>query len=425
MDPELDPSPLIEACDPSSDEPTRNSDDDDYVVSDSQYRPHSSNTTLSTSTWCSLPFNSVQVYCSELSSYFSKGFLGWLIIDAFFVYGGVYTLLKTISLPLFKGLGITASDQQIFMSLIYTPWAMKAFVGVASDLFPILGYNQRYYILFAIFIGVAGSSGLLALAPLLGIQNPSKDPNANLNDVNTTIIHWIVICLTALSYMTATLDHLGDSKSAELMNLHPESGSSIVSFKFKWYLAGSIMISALVGPLSDNSKFYPLSLICLVFVLTPLLPTLLGWIPETVRTKEDPGMISVCGNGIILFDRGVFWKRPTHFILAILCSLSSPLLSFTVAFISLPIGLALAAVILILFSLATYFFYPNSVSSWDILVQNSGHMLQSQQINLLFLLQFFWIFIANILIYISSTNVDSALTYYYTASEECVPNGEG
>ena len=153
MDPELDPSPLIETCDPSSDEPIRSSDDDDSVGTDSQYRPQSSYTTISTSawTWCSLPYNSVQEYCSEHSSYFSKGFLGWLIINTFFIYGGVYTLVKNISVPLFKELGIAASNQQIYLSLIYTPWAMKAFVGVASDLFPILGYIQQYYILFFFF----------------------------------------------------------------------------------------------------------------------------------------------------------------------------------------------------------------------------------------------------------------------------------
>ena len=368
MDPELDPSPLIQTCDPS-DEPTRSSyGDDSDNVSDSQYRPQSSNTTISTSTWCR-PYNSVKVYCSEFSSYFSKGFLGWLMINAFFVYGGVYTLVDNISLPLFKQLGIAASQQQMYMSLIYTPWAMKGFIGVASDLFPILGYNQRYYILFAIIIGVAGSSGLLALAPLLGIQNPSKDSSANLNDVEPTHIHWIVICFIALNYTAATLDHFGDSKSAELMNLHPESGTSIVSFKFNWNLAGSIMVAALVGPLSDSRKFYSLFLICLVFVLTPLLPTLLGWIPETVRTKEDPGMMTLCGHWL-LFDRGTFWKRSILFSLTILCSLSSPLVSFVVAFISLPIGLALAAVILILFCLATYIVYPISVSCWDVLVKS-------------------------------------------------------
>ena len=236
MDPELDPSPLIETCDPS-DEPTRSSDgDDSNNVSDSQYRPQSSNTTISTLTWCS-PYNSVKVYCSELSIYFSKGFLGWLMINAFFVYGGVYTLVDNISLPLFKELGIAASQQQMYMSLIYTPWAMKGFIGVASDLFSILGYNQRYYILLAIVIGVAGSSGLLRY----------KDLSANLNDVEPTHIHWIVICFIALNYMAATLDHLGDSKSAELMNLHPESGTSIVSFKFRWCLAGSIMATALLS----------------------------------------------------------------------------------------------------------------------------------------------------------------------------------
>ena len=35
---------------------------------------------------------------------------------------------------------------------------MKPFIGVASDLFPIMGYNKKFFALYSIMIGLAGES---------------------------------------------------------------------------------------------------------------------------------------------------------------------------------------------------------------------------------------------------------------------------
>ena len=54
------------------------------------------------------------------------------------------TLLWSIALPLFKELDIDASRQQLYTTMIISPFALKPFIGVASDLFIIRGYNKRY-----------------------------------------------------------------------------------------------------------------------------------------------------------------------------------------------------------------------------------------------------------------------------------------
>ena len=51
----------------------------------------------------------------------------------------------------------------------------------------------------------------------------------------------IVLCFTAVSFEAATLDILSEGKYSELMRIYPESGSSIISWKFGWSLAGSII----------------------------------------------------------------------------------------------------------------------------------------------------------------------------------------
>jgi hypothetical protein len=236
--------------------------------------------------------------------------------------------------------------------MINLPWAMKPFIAVTSDLFPICGYNKRYSALIGIIIGVAGCCSLLWVVP--DTLNNAKEAE------------WIVLCFAAVSYQAAALSNSGKGKHSELMNLHPQSGSSIVSFNSGWYFLGCILAKAFVGPLSDKGYFHILYWIVLFLCLIPLLPTLLGWIPEKKRSKEDPGMISLCGQ-LIMFDNGSFQSKRVAFLVITLCGLSAPSLAFIATFNSFSSGICFAAVLIVLFCSATYFVFPKSVS-WHSLI---------------------------------------------------------
>ncbi|KAL7542103.1 hypothetical protein ACHAXR_011515 [Thalassiosira sp. AJA248-18] len=336
------------------------------------------------------PISSSKTYFSELSSYFSWKFLWWLAIDQCCVSGGVFALLMALGLPLFKELGIGASRQQLYMSMIMSPWAMKPFIGVASDLFPIGGYNKRYFALYSILIGLLGCAVLLAI-----FHTGAAESAINQGDSGVQrLADFIVICFTAVSYEAATLDILGEGKYAELMRLHPESGSSIISFKFGWSLLGSIVTQAFVGPLSDGGYFHALFWIALVFSLAPLVPTLIGWIPEKIRTADEQGMVKLCKG--CLFDKGSFQEKKTPFIVITLCGLAAPILAAITTYADLAIGLAFSGLIIVIFTVATYFIFPKT---------------------------FFWAFLSVVLTSMSWISIGSALGYYYTASEECVPGG--
>jgi hypothetical protein len=317
-----------------------------------------------------LSWTSTKQYFSDLSTYYSPKFLAWLSIYSCFIGGGVFTLISTLSLPLFKGLGIGASKQQQYMSVVMAPWAMKPFIGVASDLFPIGGYNKRYIALFATLIGLAGCLALLGLVPQISSSEKIVREGGNI-DV-TPITEWIVVCFTAISYEAASLDILGEGKYAELMHLYPESGSSIISFKYGWTLLGSIAVQSFVGPMSDMGYFIALFWIALAFGFTPLLPTILGWIPEKKRSKDESGMTALCGP-LLLFDRGTFQGKPMVFINAIICGLASPVLAAVTTYAGLNVGLILAAVIIVSFCCSTYFIFPTSVSRLSLLPFISVH----------------------------------------------------
>jgi len=302
------------------------------------------------------PYISTKSYFRELSGYFTANFLSWLAVNNCLVSGGAFTLVMAVSLPLFKGLGIGASRQQLYASMISAPWAMKPFIGVASDLFPVLGYNKRYFALFAVLVGFAGCSALLG-----GISPNTDDAVSDGPEAVVALTDLIVICFTAVSYEAATLDILGEGKYAELMHLHPESGSSIISFKFGFSLLGSIAVQSFVGPLSDGGHFHALFWIALALSLTPLLPTLVGWIPERKRTGDDPGMVELCGR-CLLFDKGSFLEKKAPFVIITLCGLAAPLLAAVTTYASLYVGLGFAAVLIVAFCAATYTIFPRSVS---------------------------------------------------------------
>ena len=296
----------------------------------------------------------------------------------------------SLGLPLFKELGIDASRQQLYMTMIFAPWAMKPFIGVASDLFPIRGYNKRYFALYSILIGLLGCAVLLVLYQ----SGSAEAAKAAGPDAVQNFADWIVICFTAVSYEAATLDILGEGKYSELMRIYPESGSSIISFKFGWSLLGSIITQSFVGPMSDAGYFHILFWIALMLSITPFYPTLMGWIPEKKRTKDEAGMVKLCSG--CLFDKGSFQEKKTPFLIITACGLAAPIMAAVTTYASLGIGLAVSAILLCAFTGATYCIFPKT---------------------------FFWVFLSIILTYCSNISISSGLSYFYTADAECLPDG--
>ncbi|KAL7552170.1 hypothetical protein ACHAWF_015387 [Thalassiosira exigua] len=340
------------------------------------------------------PMSSTKAYFEDLSSHFGWRFLSWLAVDQCLISGGAHALMGALGLPLFKELGIGASRQQLYGELIGSPWAMKPFIGVASELFPIGGYNKRYLAVASILMGLVGCSVLLGVYHS-GSAEVAKEGGEGAVQSFADVV---VMCFTFVSLEAATLDILAEGKYSELMRLHPESGTSIISFKFGWHLLGAMVITSCVGPLSDAGNFHILFWIALVFSVSPLYPTLAGWIPEKVRTSDEVGMKKVfCKGECCLFDKGFFGEKRTVFLVITACGLAAPLTAVVTTYADLAAGLAVSGLIIAIFICATYFIFPRS---------------------------FFSILLAIILFHLDWISMGSALGYYYTASDTCVPDGK-
>ena len=205
------------------------------------------------------------------------------------------------------------------------------------------------------------------------------------------------VCSTLFltSLKIATLDILGEGKYSEIMRLHPESGSSIISFKFVFSLAGMIVTQTYVGPLSDKGYFHVLFWIALVLLLAPFYPTWRGWIPEEKRTANETGLEKVCSG--IMFDKGKFQKKKIPLIAIAMSGLAAPIMSAVSTYADLGIGLACSGFILLALAATTYAIFPRKV---------------------------FRIMIGMMLLVLCRIKLTSGLSYFYTANSKCLPDGK-
>ena len=303
----IDPSPLIghDSIGNSIGHPVGHDADGAAGLNEQELTglPDKNNPGNSTPSWHH-PVESTKNYFNDISSYFTPKFLSWMAISQFCVNGGIFTLVMSLSLPIFQQLGVSASRQQLYTTMMLSPWgkqilhefnltisclshdfatdfsiftrysiaksAMKPFIGVASDLFPIMGYKKRFFALYSIMIGLAGCVVLLVLFHS-GTLHKAEESGA---DAIQSLADAIVLCFTAVSFEAATLDILSEGKYSELMRIYPESGSSIISWKFGWSLAGSIITQSYVGPLSDGGYWHILFWIATILSVTPFYSTL-------------------------------------------------------------------------------------------------------------------------------------------------------
>jgi hypothetical protein len=98
-----------------------------------------------------------------------------------------------------------------------------------------------------------------------------------------------------------------------------------------------------------------------------------------------------------LFDIGSFKQKKTPFIVITISGLAGPALAAVTTFADLNIGLISSAVMLVILAITTWMIFPRVL---------------------------FYVTVSMTLINLSSPTIGSALSYYfYTASEQCLPDG--
>jgi len=334
---------------------------------------------------CYFP-RSVGCYFERVLAIFSWRFVLFLFFSQFFVKGTLNRLSMGSMLPLFKGLGIDAADFQLYMMVAMIPWALKPLIGLASDLVVLWGYHKRWWMVQSIVVGVFSS------AMIFVIYAAGAGPGV------------LVLCFMGIHYEISTLDLLSEGKYAQVMRDNPSSGSDIITLVNGYQNAGGIIAMTFIGVMADNGYWKAMFAIFTVLSVVPLVPTLLGWLPEKKRstTEVDLRWTRGCGRDRATCKAAVMvdWRRlrnQTGVILVVgFAGLSGPIMAIISTYGNRMAG-AITATLMIVGALA------GSKLAFSPMV--------------------FKVALYQTLSAISKPSIGGALDYFYTADEACLPGG--
>lgn len=306
-------------------------------------------------------------YFIRLKTVFGWRFLGFLFCTQFFVKGTLFQVAASVLLPIFKTINVDASHVQLYITMSMAPWALKPLIGVISDVLRIGGYHKRYYLLESIVIGTVAAFSLIFL--------PHSEQ----------LIILLVLCFFGLHYQISICDLLSEGTYARIMGEHPESGTDVITLVNTFQTAGQLLALAFVGPLSDINLFYPMFIISTILCVTPLLPTLFGWLPEQKVGAE-----------CVFLDRDKIHANWQPFLIVALTGLSGPALALITIYVSAWVGIVAALIIICLAIAGSYVAFPRLI----------GHVAMYQVIS-----------------QICKPSLGSAMDFFYTADEQCLPGG--
>lgn len=197
--------------------------------------------------------------------------------------GGAGTILNMSLLPLFRStLAVSATEYQLYQTVILLPWAMKCAYGYLCDFCPLFGYSKRPYIVAA---SVIGSGSALCLGLSL----------TSVSAVSATALAFTISAAFALT------DLMSESAYASKLVAKPETSTSVVSLVWLLISAGSVAGAVLVGILADTSSlhvaFYTVGGLC----LQTCVPALWGCIDAEYVPCCPSAAITRTGIAVTLF----------------------------------------------------------------------------------------------------------------------------
>jgi len=305
-------------------------------------------------------------YIRQMSNAFTWKFIALLFITQCFIKGIVFVIYTAGVFPLLKSLGIDAVQVQLYGALSMSPWTVKPLMGIISDLVAIMGYHKRFWMLMSVAVGVSGIT-VMTFGPTVPIL--------------------IVTMVTMAHFEIAVCDLLMEGQYAELMRENPQTGSNIVTLANGFQQVGFIIAMGFMGPLADAQLFRVSHIIALALCCTPIVPLLLNFMPEK-RRQNAP---------IVLLDTLRLRKQWKIVLVVILTGLSAPAMAAISALASKYLGLLFSVIVLGLACLGGIFAFEQSII-WRVVLYQ-------------------------VLTQVSRVSFGSALDFFFTADEACLPNG--
>jgi len=270
------------------------------------------------------------------------------------------------------------------MTVAMVPWSIKPLIGLASDLVIWGGYHKRWWVVQGIVVGMITASLLFVI-------------NASDGGPGVT-----VLCFMGVHYEISTLDLLSEAKYAQVMRQNPKSGSDIITLVNGYQMAGGLVAMGFIGYLADQRAWVAVFVIMLVLTATPLVPTLLGWLPERKRVPEEPGVRwNRCGRfrrleALVMVDTDTFRKQRSVILVVGFTGLAGPIMAVVTTYGNRVAGLITASIMML------------------------GALVGSK---IAFSPMVFRVALYQTLSAISKPSIGGALDYFYTADEACLPGG--
>lgn len=165
--------------------------------------------------------------------------------------------------------GLNASAMQIFTGVTQLPWAMKPFIGLLSDVCPILGYSKAPYIIIFSMTGV----GAMFVA---GVVQTAYLP-----------VVCFVVCSFIAQFQLSTNDLLSEAKYAEKINENPASGPNILTFVWFFMVVCELVAVFSVGAVITYCGPKLVYVICAVLGAVVIVPVGMGYTEEAKMTRAD------------------------------------------------------------------------------------------------------------------------------------------
>lgn len=310
-------------------------------------------------------------YAQRVLDAFGWRFVVFLFFSQFVLKGLVRVLVGSLTLPVYKNVfGVDAVQLQMFSMIIWTPWSIKPLLGLLSDLTRLGGYHKRWWLVQSVAIGTAGA-GLAFLA-----------------FINRSAVGFAV-CLAAVQLQLSLYDLLSEAHYSAVARDNPETGPDIVTLVQGYQMSGSIVATLFVGPMSDAGLLVPLMAMTAGLVFCPLVPTLLGWLPEVRHLEDGTCRPRLVGAAQLHRDRWMI-------LIIALTGLAAPVTSAVADAGDPLVALALALVLTLGSLVGAWLAFPPMIAR---------------------------IATYRVLATLARPSIGSAMDYFYMASPDCLPGG--
>lgn len=308
-------------------------------------------------------------YLGNLRTVFGGKFLLFLVFSQFLLKGWVAGLVGSLTLPIYKGIfGVDATQMQLYTMIVWAPWSLKPLLGLLSDLVICGGYHKRWWLVQALTLGVAGAGlSFLAFTQRSAIG--------------------FALCVGAVQLELSFYDLMSEAHYSAIARDNEQTGSDIVTFVQGLQAAGYVVAMLMVGPMSDSGLFVPMLAVVATLTLTPLLPTVAGWLPEE---RVGPN----CGPRLV----GRAQLHRDRWMIAIIAftGLAAPVTSALANTGDPLIALALALVLTLGSLAGAWMVFPRMIAR---------------------------IATYRVLVTLAQPSLGAAMDYFYVATPDCVPNG--